>query len=603
MRSWLVLLLAVPAFLPGLPARAVPAGLIADADADRLQSAVIGLLHSGQVEWIEHGHATAQVTESVDRNTLYRAGSVSKLLVALLALRAEEAGIVSLDDVVTNYLPGVIKGRGAESVTLAHLLEHTAALAGSSFAEYATGEPGLMPSDYLELRAPLSLRWPPGRHWSYSNPGYVLAARVLEVAWASDFDSLARKQLFEPLGMLDSHFAGLNQSDAGVMPSFSATGELLPTWQMPVRPAGALVTSASDLSRLVDMLLADGRLPDGRRFLSVESIERSERGQTSLASRAGLGQWIYGLGNFVFVLGDHYWRGHWGRTDGFQATVAYRRDLGVGFVILTNSADRGAKGRLREAVSNELMPESPAVIPEPLPLKGLPDASGIFVNISHDQVLRSWLMGLLDAYKLVVAHDHVLSRGVGPLQWGQTRLWWHEGGHRFRAENLPIASGSLQAHESGHYWIDGESYRAIGAWSYYLQWVVLLAGLAGSTIAVLWLIVDSILKLLWKKSSGPTRLRALLAGAGFSYLLMTVLFVAHAFTPGLAGAQTLGGVNAVSLTIGVASMLAPVLSLLALIAAFRSASPVLVARVLACCLAGLGLYLAVQGWLPLLTWL
>ena len=312
------------------------------------------------------------------------------MLTALLALRATEAGVVSLDDTVHQHLPGVLTGDGANDVTLAHLLEHTGGLAGSGPSEYATSAPGLLPSQYVSLFGPFDLRWQPGLHYSYSNPGYTVAAAVLERAWGDDFDTLMHREVLEPLGLTSTTF------DANSPPSFQADGSPAAVWQMPVRPAGSAVTTASDLAKVVRMLL-----DDGGDFLSSDSVARLERGETGLLADAGGRQGSYGLGTFAYIAGDAVLRGHWGKTEGFRATLMYDPDGTSGYVLLADTADDRGVMQLRRFLDRKMSFKSGTVVESARDLEApINDIGGLYVNHSHDGVQRAWLFSLLDARRL-----------------------------------------------------------------------------------------------------------------------------------------------------------------------------------------------------------
>src|SRR5579859_5443862 len=108
----------------------------------------------------------------VEPETTFRIASITKPLVATLALRLVEEGRLSLDEPLEDLrLPW-------DGVTLRHLLTHQAGLAGdrvASLAEYGEGD------DALErLAADEALANPvgPGQLFSYSNYGYWLAGVV-----------------------------------------------------------------------------------------------------------------------------------------------------------------------------------------------------------------------------------------------------------------------------------------------------------------------------------------------------------------------------------------------------------------------------------------
>ena len=121
----------------------------------------------------------------VDADTVFRVGSLSKSIVALAVMRLVDQGKLDLDRPLREILPDVEIDNPWEAespVTLAQCLEHTAGLDDVRFNEIFTDDEQLPVADTLALN-PRSriIRWRPGTRHAYSNVGYTLAARAIEV--------------------------------------------------------------------------------------------------------------------------------------------------------------------------------------------------------------------------------------------------------------------------------------------------------------------------------------------------------------------------------------------------------------------------------------
>ncbi|MEM6911303.1 MAG: serine hydrolase domain-containing protein [Verrucomicrobiota bacterium] len=513
----------------------------------------------------------------------FRVGSLSKLVTALLAMRAVEAGVAELDAPLAPPFSGWIEGPGEPS--LAMLLEHSAGLPGSSYAEYAAQGDDLRPVDYVRSQAPIPLRWAPGHHYSYSNLGITLAAAVLEEAWGVPFDLLMEREVFQPLGLKDSTFSV--HAEERVLPSWNGP-QPAARWKMPVRPAGSLVSSAGDLQRLLEMLLARGLTSGGERFLSRESLERLERGETSAAARAGVD--AYGLGNFAFWEAGRLWRGHWGRTEGFLSCLAYLPEEGRGFLVLANEADRKGMARLREAAADWASRDLPQLtLPPSRALRSRVD-QGWYRNYSHDMPLRAWLASLLDVRRITPSQDHLLVRGwFGPAQ-----PWESVGPNQFRAPSLLVATGCFHEQGGEIFWIDGESYRR-SSFAWLLgELILFLLGLALSLPAFLLLLVAGVRQIRGQPPSAATWL------LGVGGLLPLALLAGFARWGLLGEAGTLGRPGWEALSLLGLSLGGAILSLLVALLARRKGWGY---RTMAGILLGFFGLLALRGWVPLLTWL
>ncbi|MEM9018730.1 MAG: serine hydrolase domain-containing protein, partial [Verrucomicrobiota bacterium] len=460
-------------------------GELGDAlSASRIRGASITWISGKEDEpahFFDWGHSDNENQHEVTRATPFRAGSISKLIVSLLALRAAEAGTIALNQPVESELGVVFSPRPSEDVTLAQLLEHTSGLAGSSYREYAANIRALSPSSYVEENSPFSLRWEPGWHYSYSNPGYTVAGAFLEVATGIPFDELMAQEIFKPLEMARSHFCGSRSSTENHddLISFEDDGRTLTRrWEMPVRPAGALVTTSEDLSKLIRTLLHSSAPDSGEPFLSNDSIARLHSGKTSAAARSGLESGSYGLGNFGFVASGHLFRGHWGRTEGYQATLGYLPEDGRGFAILANTADRRGMNKIREMIASFLTSDLIDPLAKTSERKADPldkAFNGLYVNHSHDMPIRAWLFALLDARSIESAEGGFTSDPANGL--GETRTYRGISGKRFHDLNLPVPTATFFEKEGELFFADGESFRRIPRSEYYGSLFLFLGGL------------------------------------------------------------------------------------------------------------------------------
>jgi len=182
--------------------------------------------------------------------TTFRIASITKPLVATLALRLVEEGRLSLDEPLEGLrLPG-------DGVTLRHLLTHQAGLAGdrrASLAEFGDGD------DALErLAAEEAIAGPvgPGELFAYSNYGYWLVAAVTARAAGTTFEDALQSYVLEPLGMGRTGFVPAE-------PSVPAPG-----YPRARRSSGGLFSCVDDLLQFAEHLLG-GPGPLGEESLAA----------------------------------------------------------------------------------------------------------------------------------------------------------------------------------------------------------------------------------------------------------------------------------------------------------------------------------------------
>ena len=279
------------------------------------------------------GTADLEGVRPVGDDTLFRVASITKSFVALGVARLHERGRLDLDAPVTPLLPDVeMRNRWADEapVTLAHLLEHTAGFDDMHLDEY-WGEGGEQMSlrDVL-ARNPRSRasRWRPGTRFSYANPGYTVAAAAIERVTGERYQDVLRREVFAPLGIDDAHL-GVTPAIAGrLSDGHIAPDEATHYTSIYHHPAGALITSPSELAKLVHHWLVRSDAVVGPEMLA--RIERS--GTLPFDARAI----DYGLGNYGDVMHPSPCRGHDGGLPGYISAYRYCPDAGVRYVMLLN---------------------------------------------------------------------------------------------------------------------------------------------------------------------------------------------------------------------------------------------------------------------------
>lgn len=213
---------------------------------------IVRLRDGEQVRELAKGEA------SVDDR--FRIGSVTKTFVAALTLDLADLGILSLDETVADFEPGLVSD--AADITIRELLAHRAGL-----FDY-TSDPALLRGE-LDPRALVGIAdgKPRATGYSYSSTNYLVLGFVLQRAGLAGLDQMLARQIFEPYGLADTAF----EPDVVEGPHLHgherplrdgiATGSLRDTSDRTARSAwaaGAMVSTAADLDRFFTRLLAGG---------------------------------------------------------------------------------------------------------------------------------------------------------------------------------------------------------------------------------------------------------------------------------------------------------------------------------------------------------
>ncbi|HUA99799.1 MAG TPA: serine hydrolase domain-containing protein [Terracidiphilus sp.] len=157
---------------------------------------------------------------AVTPTTRFDMASLTKVVATTaLAMLLVQRGQMELDTPLGEVLPGFVVGRdpaeGARRVTLRHLLAHSSGLPGyvELFKHHAT------PAPLLRACLALKLEAEPGTRAEYSDPGFMLLGKAIEVLARERLDGLARREIFAPLGMTATGFRPAAHLRASIPPT------------------------------------------------------------------------------------------------------------------------------------------------------------------------------------------------------------------------------------------------------------------------------------------------------------------------------------------------------------------------------------------------
>jgi len=329
----------------------------------------IGILRGDRLQEMTcFGVTSVENPLPVDSETLFQIGSITKTFTATAIMRLVEAGRLDLDVPVRQYLPELYLSDAvvSASITLRHLLTHTAGFVGDDFADTGRGNDAL--ARYVAHMRELPQVTPPGELFSYCNAGFVLAGRVIEVVTGQTFEEAVRRLVLEPLEMAHSTFEPpdvmLRRFAVGHISPFDDSGEVQIARPWPLaraaNPAGGLTSSLRDLFKYARFHLGHG--PNG------VLTDRSREFMQSALAEAGNFADSVGVSWMLRSIAGNRVVEHSGGTHGQQTTfkLVPQRDFAV--IVLANSS-RGselhgqlASWILREHLGLEDRPPEPIAI-------------------------------------------------------------------------------------------------------------------------------------------------------------------------------------------------------------------------------------------------
>ena len=333
----------VEAWLDGYMPYAIKTGDIA--------GAVVVIVKDGQI-LSERGYGYSDVAKRtpVDpQRTLFRPGSVSKLVTWTAVMQQVEQGKLDLDRDVNAYLDFKIPPRDGKPITLRNIMTHTA-----GFEEAAKNimfyDPARLASlgDHLKAWTPTRV-YAPGGTPAYSNYATALAGYMVERVSGQSFDDYVDRNIFAPLGMAHSTFRQpLPARLAATMSKgYPAASEDPSKYEIVgPAPAGSLASSGADMGRFMIAHLQEGVL-GGQRILRPETIETMHNSPLTLLPPLNRME----LGFFETNINGREVIAHLGDTQDFHTSLHLFLKDDVGFYVSFNSLGKdGAAGSLRTAL-------------------------------------------------------------------------------------------------------------------------------------------------------------------------------------------------------------------------------------------------------------
>jgi len=277
-------------------------------DQDLVPGTITAIMRRGKlVHFAVQGQMNVAEGEPMREDTIFRIASMTKPITSVALMMLWERGAFQLRDPVDRFLPefedvkvsttGDASGATGELVdlerpiTIRDMLTHTAGLANNYigntefYGDTMRTRPGDDLEAYIERLASMPLNYQPGSAWQYSAATDVVG-RLVEVMSGKPLDRFMAEEIFEPLGMTDTHFfldenkasrlaAQYTPGDDDHAIELADPGGAESRWvkgpKKLFRGAGGLVSTTGDYLRFQQMMLNGGEF-DGVRILAPATV-------------------------------------------------------------------------------------------------------------------------------------------------------------------------------------------------------------------------------------------------------------------------------------------------------------------------------------------
>ena len=356
-------LVAPPAIAQGVDAEAWRAAIARfeqrleeQVAADDVGGVSAAVARGGDVVWARaFGWADRDRRIPAGVGTVYRTGSISKTVTAVVMMRAVERGHIELDQPLSEVFAASARfpdaRAGAPAPTVRQFASHTSGLVREPDWDIAAAGPIGIWEERVVASIPLSrFQNAPGAEYSYSNIGYGTLGLAVARAAGRPFMELVEDDVFTPLGMTSSTFVVGPELAPRLAVGYVNRGDGNPDPEQPTRehagrgykvPNGGVYSTVADLARFMGAL--QGRASPA--ILSGASVAEMSRVQTPEDPDNG-----YGLGVMIRTTGEGARLiGHSGSVAGYNAYMLFEPESGLGVVLLRNynqgEASLGAFGQ------------------------------------------------------------------------------------------------------------------------------------------------------------------------------------------------------------------------------------------------------------------
>ena len=316
-----------------------------------------------------YGLADWQQGRGADADTIYRAGSISKLFNAVAAMQLVEHGQLDLDAPIQQALPEfsiAVPFADAGPITARQLLCHRSGMIREApVGGYLDpGQPTIQATIASVAGAALVNR--PNGKTRYSNVGPTIVGRAIEVISGLPYAQYQQQHVLAPLGMTSSAWTmndalrpRLAKGMMRVRRGDDYVFEAAPEFELGTIPAGNLYTSANDLARFASFLMGGPPGESSQAVIAPATLEKMFQPQL-VDSPTG-----FGIGFSIGRYREHKTVQHGGAVYGFSTMIVMLPEEKIASIVLTNADIAGAPVRRLSDAALDLLLE--AVRKEPLP--------------------------------------------------------------------------------------------------------------------------------------------------------------------------------------------------------------------------------------------
>ena len=315
-------------------------------DKNMSPGAAVAVVYRGHVLLTKgYGVKEAGKTDSIDSNTVFRLGSVSKGFASVLAGLLEHEGYFTWDDKAFDYLSN-LKLRDTSytgSLTIRNILSQSSGFPQHTYTDLLDN--GWEYEKIREMLPSVSIAYQPGKLYTYQNVVYSFIADIINNACGKSYNDLIKEKIFIPLNMQNAstdYFSistGVNSAHPHLSSKAGWRERPFNDRYYCVTPAAGINASASDMANW--LLALTGNAPQVIPPETINDISNINV-YTPLTGTykkywKTLEKTAYGLGWRIFDLKERNVVYHGGYVEGFRTEIAFDPQEEMGIIVMFNS--------------------------------------------------------------------------------------------------------------------------------------------------------------------------------------------------------------------------------------------------------------------------
>jgi len=290
----------------------------------------------------QYGMANVELSVPVNSNSPFKIASLTKPITAIAVMMLVEETKISLDSMLSHYLPELPSQWS--SVTVRQALSHTSGIPdyfeSPDWSWRNSWRMDFTHEEFINMASKASMTFKPGTSMKYSNSGFYLLGMLIEKVSGSSYQEYLDQHIFKPLqmnatrrdtseGIVSNRVSGYTFTN-GSLKNAEYTSD---TWAF---SEGGIITTALDLSKL-DSALYTNKILKRSTIEQMWTPTRLNNGKRGVIGDNGAGKPnYYGLGWFISDYHNHKLVLHGGEKPGYTSNYFRFTDDNLTIIVLSN---------------------------------------------------------------------------------------------------------------------------------------------------------------------------------------------------------------------------------------------------------------------------